>query len=331
MKLEMLDVLIGLVTVYLTFGIVCTAVVEAIMAFFGSRSAILRTAMEQFLKGKTTGNQDFVEAFYDHPLVQTLHNDGWLSRILSRIPVIRRFSKNRPSYIPSEIVGRVVCSLVAGSSSSSSSANSAANPANSLFNSSKAGGRIGELLGGFDQEAHGNIIDFRKAIEDHFNAVMERASGWFRRHAQFWAVAVSAVIVFWINVDTVAIVTSLSSNPAARAKMVESAEKLVAQTTAIEGQAKAGNAQEGELKSAEEQAKEAYRVLINAAHDLKPAAIPLGWKDQPRNFIERVQMPGLWISIFAISLGAPFWFDVLSTFMKIRATGVSPEDKQRKE
>lgn len=30
------------------------------------------------------------------------------------------------------------------------------------------------------------------------------------------------------------------------------------------------------------------------------------------------------ISVFAVALGAPFWFDVLNRFMKVRQTGGSP-------
>jgi hypothetical protein len=35
-------------------------------------------------------------------------------------------------------------------------------------------------------------------------------------------------------------------------------------------------------------------------------------------------LAGLLVSIFAVSLGAPFWFDVLQHFMQVRAAGVSP-------
>jgi hypothetical protein len=33
---------------------------------------------------------------------------------------------------------------------------------------------------------------------------------------------------------------------------------------------------------------------------------------------------GLLISAFAVSLGAPFWFDLLSKFVNIRGAGVPP-------
>jgi hypothetical protein len=36
---------------------------------------------------------------------------------------------------------------------------------------------------------------------------------------------------------------------------------------------------------------------------------------------------GWLLTIFAISLGAPFWFDVLNRFMNLRSAGKSPEEK----
>ena len=35
---------------------------------------------------------------------------------------------------------------------------------------------------------------------------------------------------------------------------------------------------------------------------------------------------GLSITAFAISLGAPFWFDTLNRFMNIRSAGRSPDE-----
>jgi hypothetical protein len=93
--LEALDVLIGLVTVYLVFGLACTAIVEAVAAWLSVRSSNLEAALNEFFAGDLKLAQTFVKAFYDHPLVQALSKgkDG------------------RPSYIPPETVGRVVEAL----------------------------------------------------------------------------------------------------------------------------------------------------------------------------------------------------------------------------
>jgi hypothetical protein len=37
---------------------------------------------------------------------------------------------------------------------------------------------------------------------------------------------------------------------------------------------------------------------------------------------------GLLVSIFAVSLGAPFWLDVLQRFMRVRAAGKAPGEKE---
>jgi hypothetical protein len=52
--LETLDVLIGLITVYLTFGIACTAIVETVAAWLSLRSRNLEAALKEFLVGDLT-------------------------------------------------------------------------------------------------------------------------------------------------------------------------------------------------------------------------------------------------------------------------------------
>ena len=38
---------------------------------------------------------------------------------------------------------------------------------------------------------------------------------------------------------------------------------------------------------------------------------------------------GLFLTAFAASLGAPFWFDVLNKFMSVRGAGKAPEEKPK--
>jgi hypothetical protein len=52
--LETLDMLIGLITVYLTFGIACTAIVETVAAWLSLRSRNLEAALKEFLVGDLT-------------------------------------------------------------------------------------------------------------------------------------------------------------------------------------------------------------------------------------------------------------------------------------
>ncbi|MCU0597473.1 MAG: hypothetical protein MUC98_18690 [Desulfobacterota bacterium] len=217
--LEMLDVLIGLVTVYLVFALACTAIVEALAAWFDVRSKNLNAAMSEFLAGDIKPGQMFIDAFYNHPLVQSLSKG----------------KKGRPSYLPPEIVGQVLESLVLASGTAKT-----LTEAVKVLPGDAASNRIKGLVDAFAKQAGGDFAAFRKEVEAHFDALMDRASGWTKRYSQTAAIVVSAVLVVGANVDTVNIASSLASNPSAREKMLEIATQQVAEAKDAEGQIAAG-------------------------------------------------------------------------------------------
>ncbi|WP_419661827.1 uncharacterized protein Dvar_22600 [Desulfosarcina variabilis str. Montpellier] len=80
---QVLDVVVGLVFVYLLLSIVCTAANEMIAALFSLRARNLARGIANLLADKRVKGLD--ELFYDHPLIKSL---------------ARRSKK--PSYIPSQ-------------------------------------------------------------------------------------------------------------------------------------------------------------------------------------------------------------------------------------
>jgi hypothetical protein len=280
--LETLDMLIGLVTVYLVFGMACTAIVEAVVSVLRLRSRNLESALEEFLAGKYKDGTPFVSAFFKHPLVQALSKG----------------ESGRPSYIPSAIVGQVVEALVAVGGSGTSLA-AAVNALPDTVETNRVKGLLDALV----KQTGGNALAFRSAVESHFNATMDRASGWFKRHAQTIALVASTVLVLGTNLDTVDLVKSLASNPAARVKMVEIAAQ----------------------RQAESKSPEAHQAYNDAVSVLQSAGLRFGWNGGPHSVGEMLpKVPGLLVSIFAVSLGAPFWFDVLQRFMQVRVAGAAP-------
>lgn len=305
--LEALDVLIGLATVYLAFGVACTAAVEIVSAWLKMRSAILEVTLKEFLAGNYQQNQQkinsFVTAFYDHPLVQTLSKD----------------KDGRPSYIPPEIVGQVVETLVTANGTVTSLAEAV---------KSLPDGRIKSLLEIFVTQAGGDAAKFRKAVEDHFNAVMKRASGYFKRFTQYVALIISAVLVIVANADTITIANSLAADPMARTKIVEITQQHLITAQITENAVKAGQTTGNTtIEQAIQQVVTARTALDRAVSDMESAGLQIGWRDFPKTFRELLtKAVGLLVSIFAVSLGAPFWFDVLQRFMQVRATGAAPSE-----
>jgi len=69
-------------------------------------------------------------------------------------------------------------------------------------------------------------------------------------------------------------------------------------------------------------------ALDHAISTMEAAGLPLGWKATPKTVgAWLAKVAGLIVSIFAVSLGAPFWFDIVQGFMQVRTSGISPREK----
>lgn len=330
--LESLDVLIGLVTVYLVLALACTAIVEAIAAWLEVRSKHLEAALKEFFAGELKEKKKFIEAFYAHPLVQALSSDEDKKRL--------------PSYIPPEVVGQVLQALITASGTEPS-----LKVAVDKLPGSVEDNRIKGLLSVLVTQANGDAAAFRKAVETHFDAVMDRASGQVKRRQQNVALAVSFVLVCLANVDTFTLATALSSSPELRAKMVALAEQQLKedQPAAAKKEEATPNTKsdnermpsEDALKIAKQKSEEAFKDYNRARVALETGGLQFGWKNPKDNTamsfekiideLSLAKIVGLLITILAVSLGAPFWFDVLQRLMKLRQTGISPREKKEEK
>ena len=305
--MEMLDVLIGLATIYMVFGIACTAAVEVVVSWLKVRSRNLENALKEFLGDEDHQAEKMVDAFFRHPLVQSLSKG----------------KNGRPSYIPPSIVSKVVESLL-NVDRTEKSIRAAIDRIPDRDATSRLKGMLGALL----DQAEDNVFAFRDAVENQFNATMDRASGWFKRYTQNVALIVATLLVLGGNVDSIAIATSLSANPESRAKLLEVAQQQL-QVAEERKQKALVSADQDELKLATSMVGQARTSLVNAAESLDATGLQFGWKKAPQTVGEGLaKLAGLLISIVAISLGAPFWFSVLQRFMQVRGSGAAPETKK---
>lgn len=297
--LEILDVLIGLVTIYLIFGIACTAIVEACLSWFKVRSNNLEAGLKEFLHGNLKDNQSFVGAFYQHPLVQMLSKG----------------ETGRPSYIPPTIVGQVLESILTENGTKS------LEKAVDLLPDDRVKGLLKVLV----TQANGDMTKFRTAVEVNFDATMDRASGWVKRYSYTVTLTVSFMLVAGANVDTIDIANSLASSPEARAKMID-----IAQQHLNDAQKQAalliGVTDKAILDNAKKQSESALARVKVAETNMKTTGLHLGWSNYPAGIEWLTKIVGLLVSVLAISLGSPFWFEILQRFMQLRTSGLSPRE-----
>jgi len=64
-------------------------------------------------------------------------------------------------------------------------------------------------------------------------------------------------------------------------------------------------------------------------NDLKENDLPLGWKQEDlsemNSWIILKKIGGLLLSVFAVALGSPFWFDIMSKLANLRSSGNKPK------
>jgi hypothetical protein len=144
-----------------------------------------------------------------------------------------------------------------------------------------------------------DVDKVRAEIEQWFNTSMDRVSGWYKRTVQRWVVIYAIVIVAIFNVDTTAVAVTLWRDPVARAVAVQKATAT----------------------RSDESSSAAEALPVGWTHDRLEAANP---KAHFKGFALKIL--GMVLSILAISLGAPFWFDTMSKLSRLRSTGVKPEE-----
>jgi hypothetical protein len=217
--------------------------------------------------------------------------------------------------------------------------------ANSPFNKVKSAigtlpdSRIKDVLGKAVDASGTSVATFEAEVAAWFDSTQERVTGAYARYQKYLALAVAAVIVLAFNADAVRLTRELQVNQAMRAQLVTVAEGVVAKGV------ESCDAAEDREACLVEQIRTQFAGL---------SPVPFGWAGDP--FYESLgSLPlfgaaeaaepapmaapgsllyggaskvfGLLITILAASIGAPFWFDMLSKFVNIRGAGVKPEAK----
>lgn len=300
-----LEVAIGLSFLYFVLSLVCSTVTEAIAAKLGWRAKTLEQGILNLLSGTdhiSASGRSLAAQFWEHPLIQAL----------SRPQKPGAAGSSRPSYIPSRTFVSALVDLGAqthlGRKESGRPPSAKAVTSVDLLDAIEGidNEQIRHALLTLYRDADGHVVSFRRGAEQWFDDSMERVSGWYRRHIQRVLWIAAAVLVLALNVDTIQVGRVLWTDDAARAAVTARAEKVANQGSGS----------------------------LDLGGTLRSLEIPLGWnlfklgngpQDIPNDPVAWIsKILGLLLTVAALSLGAPFWFDLLSKIVRVRSSGAPP-------
>ncbi len=299
-----LDITIGLVLMYLVLSLIGTVLNEFIATKLKLRASTLQAALQEVLD-----NPRLRADFYNHGLV-----DGTNKAV----------GEDHVSYLS----GQTFAMAVIGSLDPTKPLPGIADVKSAIETLPDC--NIRDVLLAHLATANGNLETLRNGLASYFDTAMDRVSGTYKRYLKWISLGVGFVLVIFLNADSISVGTALWKDASLRAQMVESAGAVVA-------------AGQPSTAPADEKIKDIKKSLEDLEGKLRP--LPIGWPDPDysrQNFKSwkdplssigigwllqwlPVKLFGLLLSALAVSLGAPFWFDMLSKFMNVRGSGPQPE------
>jgi hypothetical protein len=315
-----LDVAIGVVFVFLFVSLIASAIREGIETFLKSRASNLEAGLRELFKDPQ--GTELLKDFFDHPIIYSLYAGQYTPAPAEQgfVAFLKRnfsFSRqNLPSYIPSRDFALTLMDMAArGPKLDSGTSPDATAPI--TVDSIRANlGTIENpavqraLLIALDQ-ADGDLQKAQANLEAWYNSAMDRVSGWYKRSTQWFLICIGLLLAIVFNVNALRIGGTLYHDKDARTLIVESAKSAVAD--------KNGKALD----------------YPDAKAELDQLGLPMGWP--PRGLILAdfrthwlSDVSGWLLTALAVSLGAPFWFDMLNKLIVVRST-VKPHQKSPEE
>ena len=169
----------------------------------------------------------------------------------------------------------------------------------------------GQLLD-FLAAAGKDLSAFESALEQWYDEEMNKIAGWYKRWSRVALGIVGFIIAAFLNLDAIQVAHTLYVDAPVQQAVLSSAEA-------------------GALCQSAANPADRETCAKKELGDLQAAGLPVGWPDWPVNVLHTLldyvfKVIGLAITAFAVSFGAPFWFDALSKLGSLRTAAKRPGD-----
>ncbi len=337
--IELIEVIIGLVFIFLLVSIMVTVINEIIATNLQFRGRLLQENIIKMLKDEKLAEEGkcLSDRFLEHPTIKNINEAH------GRLTFFNRwFFTPKASYISPRVFSTVVLDLLDGYDGEEDPLKNAKGFVDKLPEDSK----IKEILAPFVVEADGDYKKLKQGLQTWFNETMVGVSDHYKRRNQYYVFAIGLVLAMVFNVDTIHVAKELSKNPEQRLAVVSSAASYIDNEQSsfrhlqeIKNESPQGDPDIQVLESHSKELQRLAREVVK--NELTPTntVLGVGWDldgPTPRyilgNMVDQAKYHWLgWVlTALATSLGAPFWFDLLKRMVTFRST-LKPSSKSEAE
>ena len=309
---QVLDVAIGLVITFVIVSILASAIVEGISIMLKKRSKDLESVIRAIVSNPPTASTQR-ESESDHSVsgtgsarpdaiaIRTL--DVYATSVFRGFEIAARRKRGprsdrdqrSPSYVSARsFANAVIEDLATAKDVTASTSDQVFAVAARLPDNSPIRARLLSLI----SEVHGDINAVKSGLEAWFDDTMDRLSGSYKRWSKWLLVVIGVALALAINISAIRVVTTLWADGPVRSAVASSADVYAQQH------------QSGSFKG-----------MQDAITDLDALQLPVGWDDGWGRGGPIGYVVGALIIGFAVMLGAPFWFDLLTKLLGVRSGG----------
>lgn len=275
----------------------------------------------------------FAANITNHPLYRRMSEDSFLYK--------------KPAYLTSSAFSDILFDVLSKRSSEINAMPVLMNDIKTFVsNLPEKNKELKSILNIYIEQANGDVQKFKLLLEDWFDDTMNRVSGWYKRQATKVLFVIGLVLAITFNVSTIEIVDKLSVNEDLRNAMAKSASGYVESvnknsTGSTENALSNTQKQIGEIQNFYKDTIAKVNMVMGLGWNFSTVDTTQKWLLIPdcmaksynktmyvigQTFKHPRYWLGFLITALAITLGAPFWFDLLSKFVNIRAGGKKPTD-----
>lgn len=332
MSFVTLDVFIGLVLIYLLYSLLLSIIGEMIANWLGLRARTLRLGITKMLCDADFDNrsmrsvkevikdwflyqkEDFDERmagrFYAHSSIK------YLAKYQSKVGNMSTI-KTKPAYVHRGTFSSTMIDIFRSDGKG-------------IHDWAKIQFAVRNNVLNFEPETHKQVVHllddaeddmeaFIERLESWFDEMMDRVNGWYKRKISFILFVLGFIMAIAFNVDSIAIVKVLSKDKEARDKLVELA------IARVESDNSGSN-----MVNLDSAYRAVQSEILQANNILSIVRGNTNTQDPHRDSHELLLLAGWLITALALSLGAPFWFDLLKKLVALRSSGINPDSEENK-
>jgi len=322
--LDFLNLVIGLLFIYLIYSIAASTIWEIIISFSNLRGKMLESWIKNnFTISRSKQSDSFGLKILKHPAIRGLLKKG----------------KTRPIYIPAEIFSDVLMDIIIADTIDDPKLENTKIDFDTVKGSIQKTGLVDDdfrriLLQYLGDGTGESIKQFKKKIGEWYDHSMERLIGYYKKQLQLYIFLIALIIVFATNADTIKLASFLYKNPKVSESLASKADQYLQDTAIINSISIIDTTLIDSISKMEQKAllnkiDNDIDKLENLQTELDKTDLPLGWGDEDLknySFLDYLKkIGGLLLTVFAVSLGSPFWFDILGKLANLRSSGARPK------